>query len=144
MTVNIFQLGVAYQAGLIPLTAASIEEAIRLNDVSFEKNLQAFLWGRKYYGNAAWVDEHCKGKTETKPRGKSCGRAYAISEWRLRSRVRGVRSKSGRPGFTETVGRYLFKLMAYKDEYEVARLLTKPQFGIVDSRDVAGAGIHHV
>ena len=43
----------------------------------------------------------------------------------------------------EIVGRYLYKLMAYKDEYEVARLLTKPHLNLRRG-DVAGAGVHYV
>jgi len=128
MTVNIFQLGVAYQAGLIPLTAGSIEEAIRLNDVSFEKNLQAFLWGRKYYADAAWVEKQCKGKTEIKP---TLNRMEELTRYQNSAYAREYEAFVQRvddPDLRETVARYLFKLMAYKDEYEVARLLTKPQF----------------
>jgi indolepyruvate ferredoxin oxidoreductase len=47
---------VAYQGGLIPLAAESIEEAIRLNKVEAERNVQAFLWGRKYYDDAPAVE----------------------------------------------------------------------------------------
>jgi indolepyruvate ferredoxin oxidoreductase len=128
MPVNIFQLGVAYQAGLIPLKASSIEEAIRVNDVSFEKNLQAFLWGRKYYNDAAWVEQHCKGKTETKP---ELNRAEELARYQNKayaSEYEAFIQKIPDPVLRETVARYLYKLMAYKDEYEVARLLTKPQF----------------
>ena len=57
LAVNIFLLGVAYQGGLIPISAASIEEAIRLNRVEAERNIQAFLWGRKYYEDARAVEE---------------------------------------------------------------------------------------
>ena len=56
MAVNVFLLGVAYQGGLLPFQAASIEEAIRLNGVDAERNLQAFLWGRKYYQDARAVE----------------------------------------------------------------------------------------
>src|SRR5205807_6215431 len=57
MAVNIFLLGVAYQAGLLPLRASSIEEAIRLNRVDADRNQQAFLWGRQYYRDARAVEE---------------------------------------------------------------------------------------
>ena len=45
---NFFLLGVSYQRGLIPITAAAIADAIELNGVAIEKNRQAFLWGRRY------------------------------------------------------------------------------------------------
>ncbi len=44
---NLFTLGYAYQKGLIPIGAAAIEEAIRLNGVAVKMNLEAFLWGRR-------------------------------------------------------------------------------------------------
>ena len=49
MAVNLFMLGVAWQGGLIPLTLAAIEQAIQLNGVDIERNMQVFTWGRKYY-----------------------------------------------------------------------------------------------
>jgi indolepyruvate ferredoxin oxidoreductase len=56
MAVNIFLLGAAYQGGLIPISEAAIQEAIRLNKVDAERNVQAFLWGRKYYHDAEAVE----------------------------------------------------------------------------------------
>ena len=52
LAVNLFMVGVAYQGGLIPLSLHAIEQAIRLNEVDVEKNLQVFEWGRKYYHDA--------------------------------------------------------------------------------------------
>jgi hypothetical protein len=63
MAANIFLTGVAYQGGLIPLSAEAIEEAIVLNGVGADKNRQAFLWGRKYYADAAWVEQQLKPKS---------------------------------------------------------------------------------
>src|SRR5262249_40426380 len=57
LAVNVFLLGVAYQGGHIPLSAAAIEEAIRLNAVEADRNLAAFLWGRKYYHDAPSVED---------------------------------------------------------------------------------------
>ena len=48
MATNLFMLGLAYQAGLIPLAAASIEQAIALNGVAVQQNQQAFRYGRRY------------------------------------------------------------------------------------------------
>src|ERR1019366_1086029 len=56
MAVNIFLLGAAYQGGLIPISETAIEESIRLNKVDAERNLQAFLWGRRYYQDAQSVE----------------------------------------------------------------------------------------
>ena len=52
LAANVFLLGVAYQGGHIPLTAAAIEEAIRLNGTDATRNLAVFHWGRKYYHDA--------------------------------------------------------------------------------------------
>jgi indolepyruvate ferredoxin oxidoreductase len=130
MAVNVFLLGVAYQAGLLPLTAAAIEEAIRLNRVEAERNVQAFLWGRKYYRDAAGVEaliDPVRAR-ETKvdfveELALYQDRAYA---WTYQEFLRDVESR--RPELRDAVARNLYKLMAYKDEYEVARLLTRPEF----------------
>src|SRR6185436_13663186 len=57
LAVNVFLLGVAYQGGHIPLSAAALEEAIRLNGAEVDRNLAAFLWGRKYFHDARSVEE---------------------------------------------------------------------------------------
>jgi indolepyruvate ferredoxin oxidoreductase len=131
MAVNVFLLGVAYQAGLLPLAAAAIEEAIRLNRVETGRNLQAFLWGRKYYQDARAVEELVappRAREESPDLAAELeryqNRAYADS---YREFLQEVRQR--RPELHETVARYLYKLMAYKDEYEVARLMTLPEFG---------------
>jgi indolepyruvate ferredoxin oxidoreductase len=140
LAVNMFLLGVAYQGGLIPVSAQSIEEAIRLNRVEAERNIQAFLWGRRYYEDARAVEEIL---TPPQPESKSHslvelrvaeleryqGRRYAEE---YRAFVQQVAARE--PAMAEPVARYLFKLMAYKDEYEVARLLTQPDF----ERNVTG------
>ena len=131
LAVNLFMVGVAYQGGLIPLSLEAIEKAIRLNEVDVEKNLQVFEWGRKYYHDAKSVESILAGpaaKTKT-PFDRAAeltayqNAAYArqYSEF-----VAEVARKA--PALEETVARNLYKLMAYKDEYEVARLLTKPEF----------------
>ncbi len=57
LAVNMFLLGVAYQGGHIPLSAAAIEEAIRRNGAEVDRNVAAFAWGRKYYHDARSVEE---------------------------------------------------------------------------------------
>src|SRR5277367_6580303 len=64
MAVNLFMLGVAWQGGLIPLTLGAIEQAVRLNGVDIDRNLQVFTWGRKYYHDAASVEQLLKPKQE--------------------------------------------------------------------------------
>jgi indolepyruvate ferredoxin oxidoreductase len=131
LAVNLFMVGVAYQGGLIPLSLKAIEQAIRLNEVEVEKNLQVFEWGRKYYHDAKSV-EAVLGSAEQKTV-TDLDRAAEITEYQNADYARQYSefvSNVARqaPALEETVARYLYKLMAYKDEYEVARLLTKPSF----------------
>jgi indolepyruvate ferredoxin oxidoreductase len=133
MAVNIFLLGAAFQGGLVPISEAAIEEAIRLNKVDAERNLQAFLWGRKYYHDAPAVesliappaapaDDRSLVERRTADLTRYQNAAYAA---RYTAFVREVEARQ--PALAETVARNLYKLMAYKDEYEVARLLTNPE-----------------
>jgi indolepyruvate ferredoxin oxidoreductase len=134
LAVNVFLLGVAYQGGHIPLSEAAIEEAIRLNGVGAEQNLAAFLWGRKYYHDAKSVEEFLEPPKPPAPRMPTVEhRARELREYQdtayasqYTEFVRRVSAEA--PELEEPVARYLYKLMAYKDEYEVARLLTKPGF----------------
>jgi indolepyruvate ferredoxin oxidoreductase len=133
MAVNIFLLGAAYQGGLIPISAVAIEEAIRLNKVDAERNIQAFLWGRRYYDDAGAVEALLappapaydgRGVAERRVAEleRYQNRAYA---GRYLALVREVEARQ--PALADAVARNFYKLMAYKDEYEVARLLTKPE-----------------
>jgi len=133
MAVNIFLLGAAWQGGLVPISEAAIEEAIRLNKVDAERNVQAFLWGRKYYYDAQAVESliapsaaPADGRSLAERRTADLTRyqnaAYAA---RYAAFVREVETRQ--PALAEAVARNLYKLMAYKDEYEVARLLTNPE-----------------
>src|SRR5579859_1884796 len=134
LAVNIFLLGVAYQGGLIPLSAASIEEAIRLNRVEAERNIQAFLWGRKYYEDARSVEEILEPhQPEAQAVGLVERRVAELEHYQDRRYAEEYRRfidqvATREPTLAEPVARYLYKLMAYKDEYEVARLLTQPDF----------------
>ena len=135
LAVNVFLLGVAYQAGLIPLTSGSIEESIRLNRVEMDRNLQAFLWGRKYYEDAVAVEALLNPPAKSAPDARPLAerRAADLAAYQDAAYARQYADFVGMvsaraPQLEETVARYLYKLMAYKDEYEVARLLTKPEF----------------
>ncbi len=172
MPTNLFMLGVAYQAGVLPLRASSIEAAIQVNGVQVEQSLQAFRYGR------LWVHDPDRVRTlvEVPPRGEGEERArwlrrlvgrrrqaylqlldrcahldgearrllavrigelvdyqdaryaqnYVEAVLRVAEREQRVLGRTG--PLTHTVCRYLYKLMAYKDEYEVARLYLRAEF----------------
>ncbi len=128
---NIFLLGVAWQDGYVPLSLAAIEQAIDLNGVDPAKNRRTFLWGRKYYEDAGWVDPTPVEQPETAdPVALRVDQLRAYQNDAYARSYRDFVDEVGRraPALRETVARYLYKLMAYKDEYEVARLLTGKEF----------------
>ena len=145
---NLFMLGYAYQKGLVPLRASAIERAIELNGAAVEMNKQAFLWGRRAALDLAAVQRTVAASTAIPP-GRVLSRtleeiierraaaltdyqnaAYAARYRVLVERVRAAEAADakGLSGLTEAVARYYFKLLAYKDEYEVARLYTDGNF----------------
>ena len=139
---NMFMLGFAYQAGYVPLSSAGIRRAIELNGEAVPMNLAAFDWGRAAFvhpetianlGKSAApaepsLDEIVARRVETLTAYQN--RAYAERYEKLvRSVADAERIKApGRTGFATEVANNLFKLMAYKDEYEVARLYTDGSF----------------
>ncbi|HLH00457.1 MAG TPA: indolepyruvate ferredoxin oxidoreductase family protein [Bryobacteraceae bacterium] len=129
MAVNMFMTGIAFQGGLIPISAQAIEQAIDWNGVEVERNKEWFDWGRKYYQDAAWVESLLKPEAaKAKP---AFDRVAELREYQNEAYARSYvefLEKIHEPALREVVARYLYKLMAYKDEYEVARLLTKPEF----------------
>jgi indolepyruvate ferredoxin oxidoreductase len=139
---NIITLGAGVQAGAIPIPVEAIEQAITLNGVAVETNLTAFRWGR------AWVVDHAavekaadipitpqpESATELIDRLATDLVAYQSESYanRFRSIVdRALTAErscdSDSTAFTEAVARNLYRLMAYKDEYEVARLLLEDE-----------------
>ncbi len=145
---NMVMLGYAWQVGLVPVSIEALDRAIELNGVAVEMNRQAFAIGRL----AAAAPHALAGllgeaQTPVPPRDERAAldaliasrvaelTAYQNAAWanRYRAAVERVRERetgngsSGLP-LTEAVARNLFKLMAYKDEYEVARLFTAPEF----------------
>jgi indolepyruvate ferredoxin oxidoreductase len=135
---NLFVVGYAYQLGQIPVGAAAIEEAIRLNAAAVKMNLEAFRWGRRAVYDMKAVETILAPRAEARPVETLddiiTGRAAILADYqnaayaeRYRRFVAIARAREDAlaPGstlFTTAVARYLFKLMAYKDEYEVARL----------------------
>ena len=130
MAVNLFLLGVAWQGGLIPLTLSSIEQAITLNGVDVEKNLQVFTWGRKYYHDAGSVEQLLAPRQERVAAFDRVAELTAYQDAAYAAQYSDFVAEVARraPELADVVARNLYKLMAYKDEYEVARLLTKPSF----------------
>jgi len=144
---NMFMLGYAYQKGWVPLAESSLARAIELNGVAVEFNKKAFLWGRYAAADLARV-EQLATPAEVIPISQAFSRnldeliarrveflsayqnsAYAARYSTLVERVRAAESRLGAGTvLTEAVARYYFKLMAYKDEYEVARLYADPSF----------------
>ncbi len=137
---NPMMLGYAWQQGWIPLTQASLLRAIELNAVAVEQNKAAFEWGRRAaHEGAAFAQRLLAAQVVTFARRSSLDElvarrvefltgyqnaAYAASYQAYVQKVRSAdqTSGNGKLALTEAVARYLFKLMAYKDEYEVARL----------------------
>ncbi len=144
---NMFMLGYAFQKGWVPLGEASLLRAIELNGVAVEFNRKAFAWGRRAAADLAQV-ERLALPAEVIPISQAFSRnldeliarrvefltsyqdaAYAERYRGLVERVREIETqKTGSTALTEAVARYYFKLLAYKDEYEVARLYTDSAF----------------
>jgi indolepyruvate ferredoxin oxidoreductase len=145
---NIFILGYAWQKGYLPLSEAAILRAIELNGESVPMNHSAFLWGRRAAHDLKSVEavvESLRRPTEAKQRSKTLDevidrRAAFLVDYQneaysahYRARVEAIAraEKTRAPGtteLTEAVARYLFKMMAFKDEFEVARLYTSEAF----------------
>jgi indolepyruvate ferredoxin oxidoreductase len=143
---NIFLLGFAYQHGVLPIAGTAIEEAIRLNGVVVEANLTAFTAGRAEAVSADTVVAHSDGPQVHVPAlpGKLATRAdelgadialraadlLAYQSAALAGRYLDLVERAaalGDASFTAAVAVSHHLLLAYKDEYEVARLLTGPE-----------------
>ncbi len=138
---NLFLLGYAFQLKRIPVSAASLEEAIRLNGVSVETNICAFRWGRLAAHDLGAIDDIVDPCVVTLPDQRISKSLEDTIERRVRyltgyqdatyakrysKRIDAVRRFESKlmpssTALTEAVARNYFKLLAYKDEYEVAR-----------------------
>ncbi|MFT5442610.1 MAG: indolepyruvate ferredoxin oxidoreductase [Myxococcota bacterium] len=144
---NLVLLGHAFQLGLIPLELDSIEGAIRLNAVAVEANHTAFALGRLSAFDPKLVEELCKDfvpDEESKKEGEEIGALISKREGELvqyqnrqyaeryRAMVRSIEQAEADVGgsgdLLSAVSQFGYKLMAYKDEYEVARLYTDGEF----------------
>ncbi|MCB2100854.1 MAG: indolepyruvate ferredoxin oxidoreductase family protein, partial [Rhodobacterales bacterium] len=143
---NMFMVGFAYQKGLLPLSAAAIEAAIELNGVSVDFNKTAFLWGRRAAHDRAAVKAVAHPapdpyeQPEETPQALTARLAEHLTAYQnaalaarftaLVDRVEAAerdRAK-GLTGLSAAVARGYHRLLAYKDEYEVARLYADPAF----------------
>ncbi|WP_395156492.1 indolepyruvate ferredoxin oxidoreductase family protein, partial [Ilumatobacter sp.] len=169
---NIFIVGMAVQAGCLPIAPECVERAIELNGVAVAANVQAFRWGRTQISRPDFVASATGGErcatapaVEIDPRSGARITALAITD-QQRDRLVRFASELSAWGCPDDVGRWLdllesvaavesrlsneagqplvdavaaglFKLTAYKDEYEVARLMTSPE-ALAEAREVAG------
>ena len=141
---NLILLGVVWQLGLLPLRKESIEEAISLNGIAIEQSKMAFEFGR------LWIEENdyvknlieSKNSVQQKSNFKNTDQViedrfqrlinyhslkYALQFKEFVKNIEKFDFKEQKT-FTEIVARNLFKLMAIKDEYEIARLYTSKSF----------------
>ncbi|PKO57790.1 MAG: indolepyruvate ferredoxin oxidoreductase, partial [Betaproteobacteria bacterium HGW-Betaproteobacteria-19] len=143
---NLFLLGYAWQKGMVPVSHTALMQAIELNGVALEMNRKAFLWGRRAAHDLAAVERYARPAEAVPIRAPTLDEvlarriefltayqdaAYAERYRQLVARVREI--ETSRVGgssarLAETVAHNYFKLLAYKDEYEVARLYTDPAF----------------
>ncbi len=148
IAVNIMMLGYAWQHGLIPIGREAIAEAVRLNGVAVQSNLDAFDWGRVMAADPARVKAEM-GDTDQPPHlpqavmtidqlvAHRTGHLTAYQDAKLARRytdrvaqVRKAVESQGKSGekMLRAVAQNYAKLLSYKDEYEVARLFTRPEF----------------
>ncbi|HCS68748.1 MAG TPA: indolepyruvate ferredoxin oxidoreductase family protein, partial [Rhodospirillaceae bacterium] len=141
---NMMLLGYAFQKGAVPISAAAIERAIELNGVAVDFNKQAFTWGRRAAHDLAAVEKLAGPQDKPAAAFDLDGfiarrvadltayqnAAYAARYSALVDKVRHTEAAlgTGATELTEAAARSFFKLMAYKDEYEVARLYSAPEF----------------
>lgn len=142
---NLFLLGFACQRGLLPVSRSAIEDAIALNAVAIDFNQQAFLWGRRAAVDLASVKAFAQVEQAVAPltefaaivddrykrlidyQSKQYADRYRLQLERLANKERALSSDNDLV-LSAAAARNLYKLMAYKDEYEVARLYSTASF----------------
>jgi indolepyruvate ferredoxin oxidoreductase len=160
---NMFLVGYAYQIGALPLSAAAIERALELNGEAVAMNVAAFRWGRRAAADVKSVEalvprpeaidparRLSQSLEETIERRVAFLTDYQNAAYAARYRAAAEKAKAieaakapGKSGLADAVARYLFKLMAYKDEYEVARLYTDPSFERQVRNDLGGERLRY-
>jgi indolepyruvate ferredoxin oxidoreductase len=134
---NLFLLGMAWQQGLVPVSGAALKRAIELNGTAVEANLKAFLWGRRAAHERAAVERYAQPQHhEAAPRTVDElieARTADLTDYQNSAYAQRYRSavdkwRTATADFCEAVARNYYKLLAIKDEYEVARLYNDPAF----------------
>jgi indolepyruvate ferredoxin oxidoreductase len=142
-TANVLVLGAAVQTGAIPVHPEHVERAIELNGVAVERNVAAFRWGRRWVVDPTGVELAAGIESPPPPEtldqlvdrlaADLADRKPVRDAARFREVVGRARDAErravadGGDRFARAVAVHLHKLMAYKDEYEVARLLLLPE-----------------
>jgi indolepyruvate ferredoxin oxidoreductase len=134
-------LGYAWQRGWVPLQLDSLMRAMELNNVAIEQNKIAFTWGRRAANDLASVEKHLTpAQVIAMPTKRDSVDTLIARRIELLTAYQNVAyaqeyktfvdrvAVKGNKTLTEAVAKYLYKVMAYKDEYEVARLHTDTTF----------------
>jgi indolepyruvate ferredoxin oxidoreductase len=154
---NVLLLGAAWQAGMVPLSAEAIRKAIELNGAGVKGNLSAFdigrwaishpLEARATVAPGAPAEETLAQKVERRAdhltgyQSRRLARRYR----RLIERAQAVEAESGATSLAEAVAEGYFKLLSYKDEYEVARLHTQTlETALGEAFDHVGKVTYHL
>jgi indolepyruvate ferredoxin oxidoreductase len=146
---NMFMLGYAYQNGALPISAEAIGQAIEMNGEAVAMNKAAFEFGRRAAADPAAIealvkpapeaardslkisqsfDEMVSRRVDFLTKYQNAAYAARYKGWVEKVKAAEAAKAPDECALTETVARYLFKLMAYKDEYEVARLYSDTHF----------------
>ncbi|KMO33522.1 indolepyruvate ferredoxin oxidoreductase [Methylobacterium variabile] len=157
LAANMFMLGYAWQRGRVPLSRAAILKAIELNREAVPMNLAAFAWGRRAAAAPETMQVVAAPAPDLAPdldgviekrvafltayQDASYAERYAEAVARLRAREAAM--VPGQSALAEAAARSLFRLMAYKDEYEVARLYTDGSFQAQVARTFEGENLRY-
>jgi indolepyruvate ferredoxin oxidoreductase len=134
---NILLLGYAWQQGLVPLELGALMRAIELNGVAVDANKDAFNWGRVLFAHPEILTEPAVAAAAQAPTAAALRArhvkfltGYQDVKWAAKytAFIEGLEGQGLPAAFVEAVAKSLFKLMSYKDEYEVARLQSDPAF----------------
>ena len=137
---NVIMLGAAWQNGLVPVSQSALMRAIELNGVAIETNKQAFALGRLVAADPQYIDDaEADGVDGADDQEAVVERfaaflrdykdqAYAERFGKIVAKARDAEARSGATGLVEAAARSAFRLMAIKDEYEVARLYRNRAF----------------
>ncbi len=145
ITSNLFLLGYALQQGLIPVSLHALQQAIEMNGVAVELNFRALNWGRLAAVDLAQVEKAAGPGLDREPLTEIDDiindRVARLEQYqsaayadRYRKQLAKLKAAEEDKSFNEdfalskTVAKSLYKLMAYKDEYEVARLYSDGEF----------------